>query len=83
MPSTPDEEFERLFGIPPTHRLVAVRSRVRGGALRATYWEHKEFTPDGRLRASYRASEEVGPGGRRLMRWTKIDASGRVERTIG
>jgi hypothetical protein len=39
--------FEQLFGIPPDHRLMLVRSRSRGGFARAVYWQHDEYDPAG------------------------------------
>lgn len=35
MPRTQDEEFERLFEIPQTHRLVAVRRGRVAGSFKA------------------------------------------------
>ena len=35
--------FEKIFDVPPTHRLVMVRSRSTGGARGAHSWMHEEF----------------------------------------
>lgn len=77
-----DDNFERVFGIAPTHRLVAVRSRVRGGPIQQTYWEHKEITPNGELCARYEAWDETAPGGVQVLRWKQLDAEGRIVKTI-
>ena len=73
-----EENFERLFGIHPANRLVAVRSWTRGGDASGTYCEFKEFDPDGQLRARYQSFDELGEQGQRRSGWKQFDALGRV-----
>jgi hypothetical protein len=35
--------FKAIFQIPPTHRLLILRSRSRGGLFSAVYWEHEGY----------------------------------------
>jgi hypothetical protein len=65
--------FEALYEVPATHRLVPVRSRSRGGLNRAEYWTHEEYDPLGRLVACYDNFEEVDAAGRTRSGWRKLD----------
>lgn len=69
--------FENIFNVPAGHHLVAVRSRSRGGAVVAEFWEHEEYDPAGCLLARYESYEEIGPEGPRHGCWRKFDRSGR------
>src|SRR5687768_13184064 len=55
--------FKAIFQIPPTHRLLILRSRSRGGLFSAVYWEHEGYDAGGRLISRYRSFEEIGPAG--------------------
>jgi hypothetical protein len=70
--------FEAFFRIPPTHRLLVVRSRSRGGLVSAVYWEHEEYDTTGRMIARYKAFEEVSPAGVQQCGWCKYDGNGRL-----
>ena len=70
--------FETIFHIPATHRLVLVRSRSQGCPAVAIDWEHDEFASDGRLVARYRSFERVGPSGERHSGWRKFDRIGQL-----
>jgi hypothetical protein len=70
--------FEAIFRIPPTHRLLVVRSRSRGGLVSAVYWEHEEYDTTGRLIARYKSFEEVSPAGTQQRGWCKYDGNGRL-----
>ena len=70
--------FETIFHIPATHRLVLVRSRSQGCPAVAIDWEHDEFASDGRLVARYRSFERVGPSGERQSGWRKFDRIGQL-----
>jgi YD repeat-containing protein len=70
--------FEAIFRIPPTHRLLVVRSRSRGGLVSAVYWEHEEYDASGRLIAWYKSFEEVSPAGIQQRGWCKYDGAGRL-----
>ena len=71
--------FEAVFRIPATHRLVAVRSRSRAGMMAGTFWNHEEYDTLGRLVARYESFDETGPhsGGHRSG-WRKYDVFGRL-----
>ena len=75
--------FEQLFGIPPDHRLMLVRSRSRGGFARAVYWQHDEYDPAGRRIARYESCLEERQG-LSVGRWRRQDPSGAIleERTF-
>jgi hypothetical protein len=73
-----EQNFEALFRVPPTHRLLPVRSRSRGGLLRAVYWEHEEYDASGRLIARYKCFDERNQTGVRLNGWHKYDLEGRL-----
>ena len=75
-------KFESVFNIPATHQLSAVRSRSRGGAVLAEFWEHKEYGPDGHLVARYESYEEISPAGAMSGCWRKFDMAGRLV-TVG
>ena len=75
--------FEAFFRIPPTHRLLVVRSRCRGGLVSAVYWEHEEYDTTGRLIARYKSFEEVSPAGVQQCGWYKYDANGRLVAKAG
>ena len=55
------KSFEAIFGIPAEHRLELVRSRVRGGLIRAEFWRHEEFDARGALVAGYESFSEIDP----------------------
>ena len=76
-------KFEDIFNVPIDHYLLAVRSRSRGGAVVAEFWEHEEYDPSGRLLARYESYEEIGPEGLRHGCWRKFDPSGRLVRVGG
>src|SRR3954464_12134645 len=52
-----DRNFEAIFEIPHSHRLVQVRSKTRGGIMSANYWRHDEYGSDGKLAARYESFE--------------------------
>jgi hypothetical protein len=68
--------FEAIFRIPANHRLLAVRSRSRGGLVGAVFWEHEEYDGDGQLICRYKSFDEVSPAGRRRSGWRKYDGAG-------
>ena len=70
--------FEAFFRIPPTHRLLVVRSRSRGGLVSAVHWEHEEYDTTGRLIARYKSFEEVSPAGTQQRGWCKYDGNGHL-----
>jgi hypothetical protein len=72
------QNFESVFRIPTSHRLLVVRSRSRGGLFSAVYWEHEEYDGDGRLICRYKSFDEVGPAGFRRSGWCKYDGAGRL-----
>lgn len=71
--------FERLFQIPPSHRLELIRSRGLGGRVQATYWDHEEYNPGGNLVARYRTFEEFDEQrGASSRGWSKYDTCGQL-----
>jgi hypothetical protein len=76
--------FEALFGIPPHHRLLLVRSRGRGGPMWGDYWTHEEVDQGGIVIARYESFEEMDARGQVRCGWRKYDASGSLvhEQTI-
>jgi hypothetical protein len=78
MVSPHEQNFEALFRVPPTHRLLTVRSRSRGGLLRAVYWEHEEYDTTGRQIARYKCFDERDQTGVRASGWRKYDLEGRL-----
>jgi hypothetical protein len=71
--------FETVFRIPATHRLIAVRSRSRAGIVAGTFWDHEEYDAMGRLVARYESFEETKPHGNvRRSGWRKFDVVGRL-----
>ncbi len=68
--------FELLFGVPPHHSLVLMRSRARGGLMRAEFWSHQEMDGSGAVVASYESYDEVDAHGQGRCGWRKYDASG-------
>ena len=62
--------FESIFRIPASHRLLVVRSRTRGGLFSAVYWEHEEYDAAGRLICRYKSFDEVSPAGLRQVAGT-------------
>ena len=72
------DNFEAFFRIPPTHRLLVVRSRSWGGLVSAVYWEHEEYDTTGRLIARYKSFEEISPAGVQQCGWCKYDGNGRL-----
>ena len=74
-----DSNFEAMFLIPPTHRLVAVRSRTRAGIPTGTFWDHEEYDEKGLLIARYKSFAETGPRSNdRRSGWEKYDLFGRL-----
>ncbi len=71
--------FEAVFRIPVSHRLVAVRSRSRAGIVAGTFWDHEEYDEAGRLVARYETFEEADcRSGARYSGWRKYDSAGRL-----
>ena len=71
--------FEAVFGVPPMHRLIPVRSRTRAGVVTGTHWDHEEYDGLGRLVARYQSFEERNPQtGARRSGWRKCDIFGRL-----
>ena len=69
--------FEATFAIPAEHRLELVRSRARGGLVRAEYWRHEEFDTDGALVAVYESFSEADPAsGTVNSGWRRYDPQG-------
>jgi hypothetical protein len=64
--------FEALYEVPSTHRLVPIRSRSRGGLERAEYWTHEEYDLTGCLVARYESFEEVDAAGETRSGWCKL-----------
>ena len=73
-----EHNFETVFQIPATHRLVLVRSRSQGCPLVAISWEHDEYDMLGRLVARYRSFEKVNAGGERQRGWRRFDCHGHM-----
>ena len=74
-------KFEVVFAIPATHRLLAVRSRSRGGLTAGNYWEHEEYDAAGIRVARYESFEEMTAAGARRCGWRKFDSGGRLVAT--
>ena len=72
------QNFEAIFRIPVTHRLLVVRSRSRGGLWSGVYWEHEEYDPRGMQIARYESFVESDQAGVRRSGWRKYDATGRL-----
>ncbi len=70
--------FEAVFQVPSTHRLLLVRSRSRGGLDPGVYWGHEEYCSAGRLLARYECFEEVSAAGERRCGWRKFDETGQL-----
>ena len=78
-PSLRDEHnFEAIFQIPATHRLVLVRSRSQGCSLSAICWGHDEYDMLGRLVARYQSFEKVTPAGDTQQGWRRFDCHGHI-----
>jgi hypothetical protein len=73
-----EHNFEAIFQIPPTHRLVLVRSRSHGSPVSATFWEHDEYDTLGRLAARYRSFEQVNALGEAQRGWLRFDCQGHM-----
>src|SRR3954466_3735459 len=74
-----DRNFEAIFEIPDSHRLVQVRSKTRGGIRSAHYWRHDEYGSDGKLAARYESFEEHNAeSGATTSGWHKYDQSGQL-----
>ena len=71
-------KFEVVFAIPATHRLLAVRSRSRGGATAGNYWEHEEYDAAGMRVARYESFDETTLSGERRSGWRKFDSGGQL-----
>ena len=80
-----EHNFETIFQVPPTHSLVPIRTRSRGGIVRGVYWDHEEYDWAGRLVARYRSFEEMSTAGPRQSGWRKFDGDGHLlqEGTLG
>ena len=71
--------FEKIFDVPPTHRLVMVRSRSTGGARGAHSWIHEEFNDWDELTARYESFVEIDHAtGVLRSSWHKFNSSGRL-----
>ncbi len=71
--------FEAVFGVPPQHRLIAVRSKSRAGIVSGTSWDHEEYDVLGRLIARYESFDERNPQtGARRSGWRRYDILGRL-----
>ena len=68
----------REIALSPTHRLLVVRSRSRGGLVSAVYWEHEEYDTTGRLIARYKTFEEISRAGTQQRGWCKYDGNGHL-----
>ena len=73
-----EHNFEAVFHIPATHRLVLVRSRSQGCPLSAIFWEHDEYDSLGRLVARYRSFEQIDATGRTQRGWRRFDGDGHM-----
>jgi hypothetical protein len=73
-----EHNFEAVFQIPTTHRLVLVRSRSQGCPLSAISWEHNEYDSLGRLVARYRSFEQVNAAGQTQRGWRRFDCYGHM-----
>ena len=74
-----DRNFEAIFEIPDSHRLVQVRSKTRGGIIARSYWRHDEYGSDGKLAARYESFEErSAESGATRSGWHKYDQSGQL-----
>ncbi len=78
VPSREEPHFESTFCIPYTHRLLAVRSRSRGGLVSGVYWENEEYDASGQLVARYESFRETTAEGERRSGWRKFDSIGRL-----
>jgi hypothetical protein len=76
--SREEPNFEVLFRIPPAHRLIAVRTRGRGGIVSGVYWEHEERDGTGRLIARYESFDEISATGLRRTGWRKFGGDGKL-----
>lgn len=76
--SSQEHNFEAVFQVPSSHRLVAVRSRTQGGMTTTVVWEHEEYDASGQLVARYRSYEQVSAIGEVRCGWQKFDAEGQV-----
>jgi hypothetical protein len=74
--SLDEYNFETLFQVPPTHSLVQIRTRSRGGSVRGIFWDHDEYDPAGQLIARYSSFDEVSATGLRQSGWRKFDREG-------
>jgi hypothetical protein len=71
--------FEAIFAVPSTHRLLVVRSRSRAGIVAGTFWDHEEYDALGRLVGRYQSFDERDPrSGIRRSGWRKYDLVGRL-----
>jgi hypothetical protein len=71
------KSFETVFAIPAEHRLELVKTRVRGGLIRAEYWRHEEFDARGAFVARYESFSELDPtSGAVNSGWRRYDPDG-------
>ncbi len=77
--ASPGEEpnFEAIFQVPTHHRLIAIRSRSRGGLAWSVCWEHEEYDATGQLVARYVSFDEISVAGQRQSGWRKFDGTGK------
>ena len=73
-----EHNFEAVFHIPATHRLVLARSRSQGCPLSAIFWEHDEYDSLGCLVARYRSFEQIDATGRTQRGWRRFDGDGHM-----
>ncbi len=71
--------FECLFGIPSSHRLLLLRTRERGGVLWSLSWTHEAVDPSGVVTARYESYHEIDRVGCTRAGWCKYDHAGRLE----
>ena len=75
----PEPNFEAVLAIPVDHRLVLVRSVVRGGGFGGVYWHHEEYAPSGQVHARYESFREANTSGEAVRSgWRKYDRQGRL-----
>jgi hypothetical protein len=76
--SREEHNFAVLFRIPPAHRLLAVRTRGRGGIVSGIYWECEECDTTGRLITRYESFNETSAAGLGQTGWHKFDREGNL-----
>ena len=71
--------FEYLFGVPSSHRLLLLRSRERGGVLWSLSWTHEQVDQSGAMTARYESYYEIDRVGCPHAGWRKYDHAGQLE----